>query len=34
MFMVFHSAPERRPHLIALFGFLLVVGGVLAFTTL
>jgi hypothetical protein len=34
MFMVFHSAPERRPYLIALFGFLLVVGGVLAFTTL
>lgn len=26
MFMVFHSTPERRPYLIALFAFLLLAG--------
>lgn len=26
MFMVFHSAPQRRPYLIALFAILLLAG--------
>ncbi len=34
MFMAFHSAHAHRPWLIGLFALLLVVGGIVAFTTL